>query len=234
MAAPYAAKCFTHAATESGFDKIVLLVALDPGARHRRTQVGVFAVRLDDAAPARIARDIDHRREDPCDAIGTRFFRGYVAPRFRRLRDPSLRQWPAAPEMWCDGRESHRVRREWECATATSPSRCADSDWSCSAPTTFSIEPTWPLATSSSYVSFEAEGPVANPAEYCTVCPIFSSSVIFFSSASTRALSSFEASWGFGVERVWLGAAIAPKTASGRRKTAGSKCSVSQFRHDRK
>ena len=41
-------------------------------------------------------------------------------------------------------------------------------------------------------------GPVANPAENCTSWPIFSSRVIFLSSASTRAFSGLAASCGLG------------------------------------
>ena len=43
-----------------------------------------------------------------------------------------------------------------------------------------------------------APGPVAYPAENCTNCPVFSSSVICFRSASTRAFTASDASWALG------------------------------------
>ncbi len=55
--------------------KIALLIALDPSTRHHGAKVWIFAVGLHDAAPARIAGDIDHGREDPIDTVGARFDR---------------------------------------------------------------------------------------------------------------------------------------------------------------
>ena len=46
------------------------------GDRHRRAEVRVLAGALDDAAPARVAGDVDHRREGPVDADRPRLPRG--------------------------------------------------------------------------------------------------------------------------------------------------------------
>ena len=64
--------------------KIALLIALDPGAGHRRTQIGILARRLNDASPTRVAGNIHHRRKDPGDAIGAGFHRASMRHRLGR------------------------------------------------------------------------------------------------------------------------------------------------------
>src|SRR5258705_884464 len=41
--------------------------------RHHRTEIGVFTGAFNNASPARVARNIDHRRKRPVDADGARF-----------------------------------------------------------------------------------------------------------------------------------------------------------------
>ena len=71
-----------------GLRQIGALVAADIGARHRRAEVGVFTGALGRAAPARIARDVDHRRIEPLHARGGRFRRGHVRHVLHQLRIP--------------------------------------------------------------------------------------------------------------------------------------------------
>ena len=52
------------------------LEAAHLGDRHRRAEVRVLAGALDDAAPPRVAGDVDHRREGPVDADRPRLPRG--------------------------------------------------------------------------------------------------------------------------------------------------------------
>ncbi len=56
-----------------GRAEIRSLEAAHLGGRHGRTQAGVFAGALDDAAPAGITGDVEHRAEGPVQACGTRF-----------------------------------------------------------------------------------------------------------------------------------------------------------------
>jgi hypothetical protein len=54
------------------------LVAAHVGARHRRAEVRVFARAFGGAAPARVARDVHHRRVEPFHAGGGGFARRHV------------------------------------------------------------------------------------------------------------------------------------------------------------
>ena len=132
-----------------GLGEIALLVALDPGARHRGAEIGVFAVGLDDAAPARIAGDVDHGREDPGDAVGA----GFGAP--VRATISAACGIPAGGDGERNGKRGvvavDHVEPEEE---GDVQARLLHGDVlvvvGLSAPTTLSIEPTWPLATRSS------------------------------------------------------------------------------------
>ena len=59
--------------------------------RHARAQVGILARAFDDAAPARIARDVDHRREGPVQAGGRGLLGGDARGALRALRRPASR-----------------------------------------------------------------------------------------------------------------------------------------------
>ena len=64
------------------------LEAADLGGRDGGAEERVLARALDDAAPARIAGDVDHRRERPVDARGACLTRGDGLTAFDRLRIP--------------------------------------------------------------------------------------------------------------------------------------------------
>lgn len=51
-----------------GLRVVLALEALDAGGGERGAEERILAGALDDAAPARVARDVDHRRERPVDA----------------------------------------------------------------------------------------------------------------------------------------------------------------------
>ncbi len=74
--------------------QIVALVALHVGPRHRGTEPGVLARSLRNASPARIPRNIDHRGEDPADAVIGCFARGDMGdlPHQRRIEARRQRQ----------------------------------------------------------------------------------------------------------------------------------------------
>ena len=52
----------------AGPQHVAALVAAHLRHGHARAEIGVFARAFDDAAPARIARDVDHGREGPVQA----------------------------------------------------------------------------------------------------------------------------------------------------------------------
>ena len=55
--------------------EVVALEALDPRGGEQPPEQHVLAAALDTAAPALVARDVDHRREGPVDARARRFER---------------------------------------------------------------------------------------------------------------------------------------------------------------
>ena len=75
-----------------GPGEIVLLIALHPGTGHGRTQVGVLAAGFDDPPPARVAGNVNHRREDPCNSISAGLRRANARHCFNRRRVPACRQ----------------------------------------------------------------------------------------------------------------------------------------------
>ena len=66
--------------------QVVALIALHRGDAHHSVQIGVFAVTFGHAAPAGVARHIDHRREGPMHARKPRLARRDAA----RLPDQRL------------------------------------------------------------------------------------------------------------------------------------------------
>ena len=59
-----------------GCTQLTALEAAHLGDGHRRAEVRIFSSALDDPAPTWIAGDVDHGRERPVDAHGTRFAGG--------------------------------------------------------------------------------------------------------------------------------------------------------------
>ncbi len=55
--------------------EIIPLEALYPCLGQLNTEIGILARPLGDAAPALVARHIDHRRKGPVQALGGRFQR---------------------------------------------------------------------------------------------------------------------------------------------------------------
>ena len=84
---PCAAKCFSVAMTRRLVpERGVALKAAHGGDAHARHQVRIFAVGFLDAAPARIARHIDHRRERLMRAARARFGGGHGEQRLHQFR----------------------------------------------------------------------------------------------------------------------------------------------------
>ncbi len=67
----------TQARTLSGPSGLALKSA-NLGTGHGRAEIGIFAGAFDDAAPARVARDVDHRSKCPADAGGASVLAGEV------------------------------------------------------------------------------------------------------------------------------------------------------------
>ncbi len=70
---PCPAKCLGSATTVWSVPRRIALSALDVGQPNLAGEVGVFAEVLFDAAPARLAGQVQHRREDHVDARGAGF-----------------------------------------------------------------------------------------------------------------------------------------------------------------
>ena len=77
-----------HAATTS---EIAGLEAAHARTRQRRAQKDILAGALGDPAPARIARDIDHRRKDPVDPMRGCLFGGDARRALQQRRIPGTR-----------------------------------------------------------------------------------------------------------------------------------------------
>ena len=71
--------------------QLTALEAAHLGDGHRRAEVRVFSRALDDPTPTWIARDVDHRRERPVDADGTRLTGGDRLATLDRLGIPGGR-----------------------------------------------------------------------------------------------------------------------------------------------
>ena len=68
------------------------VAALDPAhlrLGHAAAEIGVLPCPFDDAAPARVARDVDHRREGPVQAGGARLLGGERGGLFHHHRIPA-------------------------------------------------------------------------------------------------------------------------------------------------
>ncbi len=87
-----------------GRAELAALEAADLGRRDRRAEVRILAGALDDAAPARVAGDVDHRRERPVDADRPRLAGGDGLARARSSPDPRTRPSRSAPGGWCGAR----------------------------------------------------------------------------------------------------------------------------------
>ena len=74
------------------------LVALDGGPRDARDEIGVLAEAFRGAAPARIARDVDHGREGHVQAVGGGFDRGHARGAFDGAHVPARSQAQADGE----------------------------------------------------------------------------------------------------------------------------------------
>ena len=75
-------------------------------AAMRAGQVRIFAQPFGDAAPARVARDVQHRSEGPVDARGGGLARRDARRLPDQIRDPSWRPGPAGSGTWCGSRGS--------------------------------------------------------------------------------------------------------------------------------
>ena len=67
-------------------ERRVALKAAHGGDAHARDEVGIFAERLLDAAPARIARDVDDRRQRLVRAAHARLLGSHCVERFDERR----------------------------------------------------------------------------------------------------------------------------------------------------
>ena len=114
----------------SGAERSLALVAAHHRRAHDGREVHVLAEALDHASPARVAGDVDHRRERPGDAAPS------VPPpppggrdprRVRGRRSPPAR---AARERSCADRGSRRVRSGPGCRAACSRPLRAAARWS--------------------------------------------------------------------------------------------------------
>src|SRR5581483_2333142 len=79
-------KVFDRSRNAVRLGQIVLLITANIGARHRRSEIWVFASALCCAPPPRIARDIDHRRVEPANARSCCFFSGHVTESSYEIR----------------------------------------------------------------------------------------------------------------------------------------------------
>jgi hypothetical protein len=70
---------------------VAALVAGHLRHRHARAEVGIFTRALDDAAPARITRDVDHGREGPVQSRRGGFLGGDARGALLRLGRPARR-----------------------------------------------------------------------------------------------------------------------------------------------
>ena len=85
---PWPTKCFNVAIRCFLSRKLaVSLKAAHRGNTHARDEEWIFAVGLLDAAPARIAGNVDHRRERLVRAARARFQRGHGEKRLDQARD---------------------------------------------------------------------------------------------------------------------------------------------------
>src|SRR5580704_9159306 len=71
--------------------ELLTLVAEHMSPCHRRVQVGVFTKAFRYSAPARVPRNVDHRRKRPADSACGRFPGGYAGRPLNNFRGPSGR-----------------------------------------------------------------------------------------------------------------------------------------------
>ena len=97
---------------------VAALEAAHLGDGHARAEVRILARAFDDAAPARIARDVDHGREGPVQSRRRWPLRPRRARRAPRARAPRWRPWRAAPGRWCGSRAPRPWRTAAGCRAA--------------------------------------------------------------------------------------------------------------------
>src|SRR5690606_14263090 len=75
--------------------QVIPLEAADSGIGHYRAEIRVLARALDYSTPARVAGDVDHRRERPVESVGRRLDGRNPGRLLYRLRIPRCRlgQW---------------------------------------------------------------------------------------------------------------------------------------------
>ena len=144
--APYAQKCFAAAATRLGATRGRRPESRAPWRAPCAREPRIFARAFDGAAPARIAGDVEHRRESHREAVGRRLARGLARralPEGLAVEGRGLRE--RHREDACGGRGSRRGRSAAECRAATPRRRCAACREAGAAPTRLSRLPIVPL-----------------------------------------------------------------------------------------